>query len=496
MSRSRQRLEVTPIRVLVVDDDREYLEATGLVLASEGFLVLRAESAEQALLLMRTERVDIVLVDYFMPEVNGEELVTQIRAFDRDVQVLMQTGYPSERPPRMLLRALDIQGFIDKSEGPERLLLWMDVAAKAARAIERLRGAERALDDVLRASAQLHKLCPTRQLYQEILHICGTLIPAEGGLLALFPDAMGQETDLSEVENQGGSAHVVAGSGVLEGTRDWTRLLSLSGLNSVRTVLHSRRTCLDYPWLTLPLVVGEHVLGFIAIRLKSAPQMEMELCDVLAHQAGVAVQNALYYEMAALDPLTGVHVRRFFEVWARRELRSALRTGKPLSLLLFDMDRLKHINDEGGHRAGDLALSQLGTVLRDATREHDMVARLGGDEFAMLLPGTELAGAQCVAERVAEQVSEKMVEVGGEFVPLGVSVGIGVIVGAGPCPPVVGRSLSTAFFDELVERLLGRADKGLYQAKRDGGGCARFLDVIEVPWTSTERPEGIREELA
>jgi two-component system, cell cycle response regulator len=496
MTRARQASAPTEIRVLVVDDDLEYLEATSLLLASEGFSVLRAASAEEALRLLESDSVEIILVDYFMPTVSGEQLVARIREFDADVQVLMQTGYPSEHPPRELLRSLDIQGFFDKSEGPERLLLWMDVATKAARAVSRLRQAERALDAVLRASARLHKMCPSRELYLEILRVTGELLPVEGGMLALFPDAMGEEGDLSETDGRGGAARVVAGSGVLEGMRDWSRLLSLPGLNSVRTVLETRRTCLEYPWLTMPLVVGEHVLGFIALRLFGPPTMEMELCDVLAHQAGVAVQNALYYEMAALDPLTGVHARRFFEVWARRELRAALRSGSPLAVLLIDMDRLKAINDEGGHRAGDQALAALGLVLRDATREHDMAARLGGDEFAMLLPATELDGARCVAERVLSRVLDRTVEVGGAPRALGVSVGISVLQAMGPCPATVGRGLSTVFFDEMVERLLGRADEALYRAKREGGARACSSETIEVPWTTTERPSAIEEELA
>jgi len=155
---------------------------------------------------------------------------------------------------------------------------------------------------------------------------------------------------------------------------------------------------------------------------------------------------------------------------------------------LLDMDGLKVLNDQGGHRVGDTAIASVGRVLRDATREHDLAARLGGDEFAMLMPTTDLDGVVAVARRVLELLSDKQVLVQGRPVTIGASIGVSVMQSRGPCPAAVGRILTADFFEDLVERLVRRADDALYQAKRDGRGRFCIGEAVEISWTSTDWP--------
>lgn len=129
--------------ILVVDDQEETLISVGSLLRREGHKVLVAESGEVALEIFRENEIDLVLVDYFMPHMTGEELVREIRVFDPLVQIILQTGYSGNKPPREMLAELDIQGYHDKANGPEELLLWVDVGLKAFRLIKRLRDRER-----------------------------------------------------------------------------------------------------------------------------------------------------------------------------------------------------------------------------------------------------------------------------------------------------------------------------------------------------------------
>jgi diguanylate cyclase (GGDEF)-like protein len=152
------------------------------------------------------------------------------------------------------------------------------------------------------------------------------------------------------------------------------------------------------------------------------------------------------------------------------------------------MDGLKAINDHGGHRVGDTAIGTVGRVLREATREHDLAARLGGDEFAMLMPNTDLDGSTAVARRILELLSAKSVLVQGQSRSLSVSVGVAVLQSRGPCPSSVGRGLGAEFFEDLVERLVRRADDALYQSKRSGRARVSRSEPLEIPWSSTERP--------
>jgi diguanylate cyclase (GGDEF)-like protein len=429
-----------------------------------------------------------MLVDYWMSDTTGEQLVRDIRKENSSVRIVMLTGYANEHPPRKMLSLLEIQGFCDKSDGPERLLLWTDVAAKAQKVLARLESSRGALAQVLAATTNFHRKHEKSELYAEILERVAKLTGAEGALLALFPDALGEDGDLLIEEVTGASARVVSGWGSLKQVRDFSRVLAQGGLGAVRASMSSRCCHIDLPWVSLALRVGEHILGFLALRVTQSPTYDIEILDVIAHQASVAIQNALYYEMAALDPLTGVHARRFFEVWTRREVRAALRTGAPLGLLLVDMDGLKLLNDQGGHRVGDMAIGTLGRVLREATREHDLAARLGGDEFAMLMPNTDAEGGVSVARRIIELLSTKTVLVQGVPRPISVSIGVAVLHGRGPCPSTVGRSLTVDFFEDLVEQLIRRADEALYQAKRTGRGRFCKSDALEIPWSSTERP--------
>src|SRR5256885_2861555 len=128
--------------MLVVDDQQEVLLSVKLLLEREGHHVLTAASGEEALALFRRERVHLVLVDYFMPRISGEAVIHEIRKLDEEVQILLQTGYSGEKPPREMLRALAIQGYHDKTEGPEKLLLWIDVALKAALQLTQVRELE------------------------------------------------------------------------------------------------------------------------------------------------------------------------------------------------------------------------------------------------------------------------------------------------------------------------------------------------------------------
>jgi diguanylate cyclase (GGDEF)-like protein len=134
------------------------------------------------------------------------------------------------------------------------------------------------------------------------------------------------------------------------------------------------------------------------------------------------------------------------------ELRRARRSRQPLSILMFDIDHFKTINDELGHLRGDDLLRAVGALLTRVVRSTDVRCRYGGDEFLIILPDTPLIGAQQVAESVRRQMTTLAMVVGDKKMPVTVSVGVAT---AGPA--------------ELgVTELIDRADDALYQAKRAG----------------------------
>jgi diguanylate cyclase (GGDEF)-like protein len=162
-------------------------------------------------------------------------------------------------------------------------------------------------------------------------------------------------------------------------------------------------------------------------------------------------------EGALQDPLTGLYNRRHFEERLGSELASAQRHGRPLSLLLVDVDHFKQVNDDHGHLAGDEALKMLAFVLRGAIRKEDVLARFGGEEFVVLARETALAGARALGERVRKAVERSRCAWQGSDLALTVSIGVTVSIGLAEF--VAGRSER-----ELIEA----ADRALYLAKQSG----------------------------
>jgi len=156
--------------------------------------------------------------------------------------------------------------------------------------------------------------------------------------------------------------------------------------------------------------------------------------------------------LATTDPLTGAMNRRRFMDEGERELRRARRYGSPLSLVIFDVDHFKRINDSFGHAVGDKVLRRLVEEANATLREHDMICRYGGEEFAVVFPQTDAAAAEIAAERLRAAIASIEVKAGDELVRPTVSIG-------GTQVDPHGDSLQSA---------LSRADGLLYQAKRSG----------------------------
>ncbi len=145
----RSRRADSGYTILVVDDQVDTTQSVQTLLEHEGHRVRTAPSGADALELLQQVEVHLVIVDYFMPRMTGAEFVERVRLFDPYVQIILQTGYAGENPPRALLAALEIQGYHDKTDGPERLLLWVDVALKAHRMITELRERERLQTEIV-----------------------------------------------------------------------------------------------------------------------------------------------------------------------------------------------------------------------------------------------------------------------------------------------------------------------------------------------------------
>jgi response regulator RpfG family c-di-GMP phosphodiesterase len=131
-------------KILLVDDDPMLLMVVSRLLEREGHEVIVTNHGVKGIELCRRENFDLILLDYYMPGLTGEDVVKEIRSFNKDVRIILQTGQ-ANRPARQLLHELEIQGYHDKSEGPEKLLIWVDTALKMADEIRKRRDLEGSL---------------------------------------------------------------------------------------------------------------------------------------------------------------------------------------------------------------------------------------------------------------------------------------------------------------------------------------------------------------
>ncbi len=148
------------------------------------------------------------------------------------------------------------------------------------------------------------------------------------------------------------------------------------------------------------------------------------------------------------DPLTGLANRRAFEDALARDVARADRQATALSVLVVDLDDLKHVNAKHGEPAGNAALSALAEVLVQATRVSDVVARIGGDEFALILPNTPAVGAQIVAERIRSNIEALPLSAAEERFHVTVSIGVAMTSGPG-C-----RGREQSLFDAAAQAML------------------------------------------
>ena len=222
---------------------------------------------------------------------------------------------------------------------------------------------------------------------------------------------------------------------------------------------YETETCLSVPLMTANFVVGVLNLADKQGGGPFDPASEIPAVEHLARVLAMAIRNCkLFREVqnqAHTDALTGLRNYRAFHETLRTEIHRSQRYGRPLGLIMLDIDSFKELNDRHGHQAGDAALTELGKVIRLATRREDFAARYGGDEIAILLPETSPEGCLSVVRRLVTSVRGHKFAFDGKRLPFSISVGV-------------------AFFkpDMSITQIVSAADQALYRAKQ--GGRDRF----------------------
>jgi diguanylate cyclase (GGDEF)-like protein len=261
-------------------------------------------------------------------------------------------------------------------------------------------------------------------------------MPMRTGLLSLLCAGLAASTAVVALRHPGrggsrGNARIIGAAFLL-----CAGVLALRGLLLFMPEGSAAREWVGQPWVQTLLLGGAMLapavasLGFV---LMGSERLLERLEDV-----------------ANTDSLTGLLNRDAFSRQAN--LRLAAAPDRPYALLLVDLDHFKLINDRHGHDVGDQALRLVADVMRKVLRPGDLLGRHGGEEFTVLLPGTDVAVARMIAERVNKAISHLGLLADGESVPMRASIGVATLADGEPD----------------LHRMIKRADQAMYAAKRDG----------------------------
>lgn len=217
--------------------------------------------------------------------------------------------------------------------------------------------------------------------------------------------------------------------------------------------------------LAVPLITKDGVIGTMSVTSKRASAFGKDHEELLLHLGGAIVrdiENARLYRLSITDSLTKAYNRQYLFQRLPAEVERARRYGEPLSVLLFDVDHFKKLNDRYGHLAGDFVLKEIVRIGQTMIREVDALVRYGGEEFLLILPNTGEAGAAEVAERLRATVEKTEFLFSDQKLKITLSAGVAQFQSA----------------SQTDEALLRAADERLYQAKT--GGRNRVVASVQT----------------
>ena len=444
-------------RVLVVDDIIANVKLLEARLTAEYFEVLTAFNGFEALDVLARESVDVVLLDVMMPGIDGFETARRIKANAKTqhVPVIMVTALDQTsdriqgleagaddflRKPvddvalitrvknvvrlkvlndEMMARAATSQQmgvttspFLNWSEAGNngRILLVEDHARSAQRIVEALSTTHR-VDVEPNPQAALLR---TADVAYDLIVVSLSLEGSDGLRLC------------SQIRS-------------LERTRHMPVIMMVDEGENARLLRGLDMGVNDY--LNRPVDKNE-----LAARVRTQITRK-RYSDILRNRIEESV------EMAITDGLTGLHNRRYMETHLATLISQAHQTGRPLSMLIADIDHFKRVNDTHGHDAGDAVLRDFATRFRRNTRGIDLACRLGGEEFVIIMPETELRRAFQIGERLRAAIASEPFRINAETeLRMTASVGVATV----------------DFATDTPATLYKRADTALYAAKREG----------------------------
>lgn len=435
--------------ILIVDDDDKKIETISRRLKQKGYSYFAAKSGQEAFELLKSKKIDLLLLDILMPEMSGHAVLTRLKKAreTHDIPVLIVSSVSDLDSVTACIR----DGADDYLQFPFNLDLFY-ARINACLDKKRLKDLEKThYDQIALERQRLKTAIESIEHGFALFDYDDVLIESNQQFKKLFPII---EQDISQSMTFCDLITHNLNSGFFKEDRRHDSPLNATDGEHTSSLL------------TLMMERHENPTGPFELHLQSGQWIE-----VIESKIPTGGTVSLYKDISDRknkeertqylldhDGLTGLLNRTAFAKAVNRLIDSDLDQSKRFTILYFDLDGFKEVNDTFGHEKGDQILVDFSEQLLETTRAEDSVARLGGDEFAVLLPDIDHhAVIMMIVNRILKLLNNEVVY-NNVKVPFGVSIGIA----------------SYPHDAKILDSLLKKADQAMYRAKREGKGNARF----------------------
>lgn len=459
--------------ILIVDDEPVICETLCAILQDEGYMVVPVKNGKQAIVEARKQHFDLALLDLKLPDMEGTELLHQLREINKDICAIIITAYPTTESA---IRAIQEEAYeyITKPFDISHVKLVIKrgleehkLSLENQRLLDNLKSEKDKLEIVLQLGRRMSAILKLNDLVDFIVksvsevlqaHICSLMLLDEQTNMLYISGAKGLDKHVIK------TTRVNIGEGICGWVfKEEMPLLVIDIENDTRL---KQRSCPRYKsksFLSVPIKIKNKTIGVINVADKSnfTPFTDdaLKFLTIISHYAAVAIENAKLYQeiesMAITDAITGMYNHRQFQEMLGDEMARFKRYQRQLSLLMIDIDDFKHFNDTYGHQTGDSVLKVIAQIMQQNVRKVDIISRYGGEEFAIILPETSIEDAKIVAEKVRKAVEQNIFLNPENNEPLGEKITISG-----------GIAACTSGMDK--EELIRQSDTALYQSKHDG----------------------------
>lgn len=460
-------------RVFIVDDDLMIKVMLEDILHAHGYQTYHASNGREAVRLVKEHTPEIILMDIVMPEMDGIAACKAIRSMTLPIRpsiIMISSKSDKDAIVEALEKGAD--DFITKPVDDMELIARIKAQSRISSFYHEIYEDKKDLETILDITKAISSMLKTEEvLYTIVKRVADITCAVRCSIVLIGKESVG---------------YVLASH---ESPTIKKIKLDLNKYPEIREVLRSKKAVVveDIPKhplmaevkdlvkdldkmtvLVLPIVWEEEVIGTLFLRTRrfgrGFAEREINLCQIIANSAYHAIKNARLFEevskekeemktLAITDRLTEMYNHNFFYTRLEEEFNRAIRYETPISLIMIDIDDFKKINDTHGHRTGDQVLKEVADMIKRHVRKTDIVARYGGEEFSVILPHTNLDGAEEEAERIREAISSHTYA---NLTKETMTVSLGVV----SYPS--GKTMLNA------GDLVNLADTALYEAKRSG----------------------------